>query len=151
MRVSRLRLGLGRGKTLILFRVNLHFLRKGNLSLVDLEGRRKQHQEWSRVRVLGLLEASQEDGVDHLVGLLIRNQFHTLNVSDVARNILGTVRLCLDNAMFVVVSIGGGSAHIWARVVITVINRDISERTILEGRNSSRPNNSLRVNNNQLQ
>jgi hypothetical protein len=102
---------LARGRTLILLRVNLYFLRKGNLSLVSLEGRRGKLREWSRVRVLGLLEASQEDKVDHLVRLLIRNQFHTLSVSDVARNILGTVRLCLDDAMFVGVSIGGGSAH----------------------------------------
>jgi len=133
VRVSRVRLGLARGRTLILFRVNLHFLRKGNLSLVSLEGRRGQHREWSRVRVLGLLEANQEDGVDHLVGLLIKSQFHTLSVFDVARNIMGTIRLRLDDAIFVGVSIGGGSAHTWARVVITVMDRDISKRTVLEG------------------
>ena len=53
--------------------------------------------------------------------------------------------------MFVGVSIGGGSAHTWAKVVITVMDRDISERIILGGQNSSKPNNSLRVNNNLLQ
>jgi hypothetical protein len=89
--------------------------------------------------------------VDHLVGLLIRSQFHTLSVFDVARNIMGTIRLRLDDVMFVGVSIGGGSAHTWAKVVITVMDRDISERIILGGQNSSKPNNSLRVNNNLLQ
>jgi hypothetical protein len=71
--------------------------------------------------------------VDHLVRLLIGNQFHTLNVFDMARNILGTVRLCLDDAMFAKVSVGGESAHTWARVVITVMDRDISEKTVLGG------------------
>jgi len=48
-----------------------------------------------------------------------------------ARNILGTVRLCLDDAMFAEVSVGGESAHTWARVVITVMDREISEKTVL--------------------
>ena len=40
------------------------------------------------------------------------------------------------------VSIGGGSVHTWARVVITIMGKDISERIVLGGQNSSRPNNS---------
>ena len=63
--------------------------------------------------------------MDHLVGLLIRNPFHILSVSDVARNILGIVRLHLYDAMFAGVSIDGRSAHTWAKVVIIVMDMDI--------------------------
>jgi hypothetical protein len=33
--------------------------------------------------------------------------------------------------MFAEVSVGGESAHTWARVVITVMDREISEKTVL--------------------